>query len=216
MSNKIILILLLIFSVELYAQEVAYVTDSLRLRLYTEANDSSDVLATLESGDSVEVLETLNRFSRVITYDGTEGWVKSAFLVSEPPAKLLYYSVSEQNKQLQEQIAELQNNTSTSASSTTNSEESSKLIAELQSALAKEQEAKQKLQTQIMNAEPSQVNLTSTSFGTNQLSTNAFSITENKLWVLVGISLLLIIGFILGMKFSNRRIRKRLHGFTLK
>ena len=214
MSNKIFLIILLIFCTQLYAQEVAYVTDSLRLRLYTDANDSSDVLVTLESGDSVEVLETLNGFSRVITYDGTEGWVKSAFLVIKPPAKLLYYSVSEQNKELQEQLTDLQNNTS--APSTTNSETDSKRIAELQSALTTEQELNKKLQKQIADAEHSEVNQTMTPPVTNQLSAKAISNSENKVLALAVIPLLLIIGFLFGMRFSNGRIRKRLHGFSLK
>ena len=215
MQINVVLILLLILSTPLYAQEFGYVTDSLRLRLYTDANDSSDVLATLESGDSVEVLETLGGFSRVITNDGTEGWVKSAFLVEEPPAKLLYYSVSEQNEELQEQLTELQNNLS--ASSTINNEADSKLIAELQTALANEQELNQKLQQQITDVEHSQVNQTTNPPVSDQSSAKAFPSFENKVWLIVGMPLLLIIiGFLLGMKFSNGRMRKRLHGFTLK
>ena len=93
--------LLTLCTQSLWAQEFAYVTDSLQLRVYSKPSAESEQLQTIDSGDSVEVFVTQDGFSRVSTYDGTEGWVKSAFLVDEPPEKLLYFSVSEKNKELQ-------------------------------------------------------------------------------------------------------------------
>ena len=223
MNNKIIIVLLMILCAPLNAQEFAYVTDSLKLRLYSEPNSNSEVLLTIESGDSVEVFEKQEGFSRVITNDGSEGWVKSAFLVEDPPEKLLYYSVSEQNKQLQAEIIALQNNSATTTS--VSNEADRKQIEELQAALAKEQEVNQKLQEQEQEQEQEQVEgvgsvqptvIKSTSTKLNANVDELFNTTFNK-WFLIAIPFVLIlVGFLLGIKLSAVRMRKRLHGFSFK
>ena len=200
----------------LYAQEFVYVTDSLKLRLYSAPDDSSSVLLILESGDSVELLETQNGFSQVIAYDGSKGWVKSAFLVTEPPAKLLYYSVSEQNKELQTKIEALQ--AKSPVSSTENSTAHRKQIEELQTALAKEQEKNLKLQEQIDEQMNMQVITGTKSSAHLQNDINeAISDFANEKWIIPGsVAVLLLLGFLFGIKISAWRMRKRLHGFRLK
>jgi SH3 domain protein len=70
------------------AQETAYVTDSLQLGLH-QAEDTSDrAFANLVSGAELTVLERESNYARVRTADGQEGWVRSAYLVSEKPATL--------------------------------------------------------------------------------------------------------------------------------
>lgn len=196
------------------AQEFAYVTDSLKLRLYTEASDSSEVILAIESGDSVEVIEKLNAFSRVITNDGTEGWVKSAFLVEDPPEKLLYYAVSEQNKQLQAEIETLKN-TPQKEEAVSNDKEYEEQIVQLQAALSEQQQINQSLQQQLTEM--------SKSIGTNIPVSSTSQIPsapnriENTKWFFSAIAIgILFVGFLLGHQFSTRRMRKRLHGFILK
>ena len=216
MRFRVYALIFIFISASLYAQDIAYVTDSLKLRLYSAPDDSSNVLLTLESGDSVELLETQNGFSRIIAYDGSEGWVKSAFLVTEPPAKLLYYSVSEHNKELQTKIEALQ--TQAPVSSTENSETDRKLIKELQSALTKEQEANQKLKKKIVDTEHTQV-LTEAKISTSFQNENnkLASVLTNKEWIILGsAAVLLFLGFLFGIKLSAWQMRKRLHGFRLK
>ena len=212
MAKKFFIFILLFFSTILFAQEFAYVTDSLKLRMYSEPKGDSEVLLTLESGDSVEVLEKQEGFSRVITNDGTEGWVKAAFLVTEPPEKLLYYSVSEQNKELQSEIAALENSLANASSS----EADQKQIIELQNELAIQQQENQKLQQQIANAgnvQPVAIGDNSTKLSTN---TNYLSVTKSNKWMILGVPIALVIfGFLLGMKLSAMRLRKRFHGFRI-
>ena len=64
----------------------AYVTDSLRLGLYADADGSGDPLESLVSGAAVEVLERDGGYARVRTASGSEGWVKAAYLVTKKPA----------------------------------------------------------------------------------------------------------------------------------
>jgi SH3 domain protein len=69
--------------------ETAYITDMLRLGLH-EARDTSDQpFRNLASGAEVEVLQRVPNYAEVRTEDGDQGWVKSAFLVTEKPALLI-------------------------------------------------------------------------------------------------------------------------------
>lgn len=212
-----ILVLLFIFNTSSFAQEFAYVTDSLQLRVYSNASADSDVLQTIDSGDSVEVFATQGGFSQVTTYDGTVGWVKSAFLVEEPPAKLLYYSVSEKNKALETEIDSLKNGVQDIATIIDNESETNK-ISELQTALAKEQEINQKLQKQIAKPRSTQtIKVANTSSHAQVGGSKIRLYYENKIWILIGLPLgLIIAGFLLGIKLSSWRMKKRLHGFSLK
>jgi SH3 domain protein len=81
-------IAILLGSAAAAAAETAYVTDSLRLGLYAEADASGSPSQNLVSGTALEVLERTQGYARVRTAAGTEGWVKSAYLVDEKPAQL--------------------------------------------------------------------------------------------------------------------------------
>ena len=70
------------------AAETAWVTDSLRLGLYAEPDASGSPSQNLTSGTALEVLERTQGYARVRTAAGSEGWVKSAYLVDEKPAQL--------------------------------------------------------------------------------------------------------------------------------
>jgi len=205
----------LLCTTNLFAQEFAYVTDSLQLRLYSQATDSSEVLVSITSGDSVEVLEAQGAFSKVVTNEGSIGWVKSAFLVEEPPEKLLYYSVSEQNRQLQEEIETLKN-TSASADPnivSSNDAEWSNKITQLQASLDEQQALNQTLQQQINNSDA--ISTTEHSVVTDSAAINSFKL-DNSNWIYLAIAAgLLIAGLLLGLKMSTWRMRKRLHGFRL-
>ena len=83
-----VLILALILFARGAAAETAYVTDMLQLGVH-QAPDTSDTAFTfLKSADSVEVLERDLFYARVRIADGREGWVRTTFLVDEPPPRL--------------------------------------------------------------------------------------------------------------------------------
>lgn len=71
------------------AAETAYVTDNLKLGLYEAEDTSGRAFRTLDSGQSMEVLIRALNYANVRLPDGTEGWVKSAYLVDDKPAKLI-------------------------------------------------------------------------------------------------------------------------------
>jgi len=69
--------------------ETAYVTDVLRLGLHKAQDTSDQPIQTLISGAELEVLRRIPNFAEVVTQDGKQGWVKSAFLVADKPAQLI-------------------------------------------------------------------------------------------------------------------------------
>lgn len=69
--------------------ETAYVTDNLRLGLYASEDTSDRAFRYLDSGQPMEVLLRATNLANVRLPDGTEGWVKSAYLVQDKPAKLI-------------------------------------------------------------------------------------------------------------------------------
>ena len=104
--------------------ESLYVSDKLVIGVFSEANQESEKLASLESGDSVEVLEKAEGYMRVRLADGREGWIKSSYLTTQAPAilrvkqlekeqrassKEVPPQIAEQLKQLQEQNNSLKN-----------------------------------------------------------------------------------------------------------
>ena len=88
------------------AADTAYVTDNLRLGLH-EAEDTSDrAFRVLESGQPMEVLLRAGNYANVRLPDGTEGWVKTGYLVDEKPAKLIVAETMAERDAVAAELAE--------------------------------------------------------------------------------------------------------------
>jgi SH3 domain protein len=197
-------------SLPIHAQEFAYVTDSLQLRVYASASADSELLQTLESGESVEMFTSEGGFTQVTTYDGTVGWVKSAFLVEDPPEKLLYFSVSEKNKELVAELERLKTELQSSSSSPSEDAPSADVDV-LLTEVASLQESNQKLQQQLENS-VSQTQAPSTSVASINHQQGLMQYLTK--WWFGLVAFLLLIGFLFGLKYSSWRMKKRLHGFN--
>lgn len=90
----------------LAAAETAYVTDNLRLGLHAAENTSDRAFRFLESGQAMEILVRDRNYANVRLPDGTEGWVKSAYLVDEKPAKLIVAETMAERDALAAELAE--------------------------------------------------------------------------------------------------------------
>lgn len=87
--------------------ETGYVTDILSLGLH-RAQDTSDApFRTLRSGDEFEVLSRNGYYARVQLPDGTTGYVKSAFIVADKPARLIVDQTAAERDRLQAELADL-------------------------------------------------------------------------------------------------------------
>lgn len=88
--------------------ETAYITDQLRLGLHRAADTSDRAFRTLESGQELEIISRDRNYANVRLPDGTVGYVKAAYLVSDKPAKLIVNEAQAESGRLQEELTRLQ------------------------------------------------------------------------------------------------------------
>ena len=89
------------------AAETAYVTDTLQLGLHRAADTSDRAFRTLESGQVLEILTRDRYYAHVRLPDGTVGYVKAAYLVSDKPAKLIVAESHAEQERLAQEITTL-------------------------------------------------------------------------------------------------------------
>ena len=86
------------------AADTAYVTDNLRLGLHRAEDTSDRPFRMLDSGQAFEILTRDRLYANVRLPDGTEGWVKTAYLVDEKPAKLIVAETTEERDRLASEL----------------------------------------------------------------------------------------------------------------
>jgi SH3 domain protein len=101
-----LLLLLCLFAASAYA-ETMYVTDVLKLTLRTGPSIENKILAVIDSGQMVEVVEFGDEWSRVQMPNGKEGWVLTRYLTSDEPHNLKLERLEAKHKNLMVQAAEL-------------------------------------------------------------------------------------------------------------
>ncbi len=66
--------------------EQLFVSDKLVIGVYAQANQESEKLASLESGDAVDAIEKIEGYTHVKLTDGRQGWIKSSYLSAQASA----------------------------------------------------------------------------------------------------------------------------------
>jgi len=84
-----------------------YVMDTIYIALRAAEGDSAQVVKTLKSGESMEVLEDKGDFLLVKTAAGDEGWVRSRYVQDEPIAEQKLTALSDKYSRLQEENSQL-------------------------------------------------------------------------------------------------------------
>lgn len=89
--------------------ETGYVTDVLSLGLHRAADTSDAAFRTLRSGDSFEVLSRSSNgyYAQVRLPDGTTGYVKAAYVVTEKPARTVVDELTAERDRLSAQLDDL-------------------------------------------------------------------------------------------------------------
>jgi SH3 domain protein len=88
------------------AADTAYVTDTLQLGLHRAADTSDRPFRNLDSGQEVEILSRSRYYANVQLPDGTQGWVKAGFLVSDKPARLIVAETMADRDRLAKELEE--------------------------------------------------------------------------------------------------------------
>jgi hypothetical protein len=88
--------------------EALYVIDQLVVSVSSTFDDSGERIGSIHSGDSVQVLERHDAYSHVRLASGSEGWVKSSYLSSEPPLQQKLAAQVQEIAGLKQEISRLQ------------------------------------------------------------------------------------------------------------
>lgn len=93
-----------------HAANYQYVSDKLVITLRNGQGNSYQILKTLPTGTRLDVLESTEAgYSRVRTSDGTEGWVRSQYLMDEPTAAMQLDEATRKLNILQDETEKLRN-----------------------------------------------------------------------------------------------------------
>ena len=209
--------------------KTVYVTDTLQLRLYSGEKARGDVLATLNSGDALTVLEEQRSFSRVRTADGKEGWVKNFYLIEKKPAIYLLNIMQEQLTERDESIRLLEERLQNTSSAEQPVEPANPgLMLELESKVVKLNQEnvmmtneKEQLRKKLVQAElalqhakqemDKDKDITETPGIFKQLP---FGIHPYG-WLGIALGSGLLLGFMLGYRYYSNKLKKRFYGFRI-
>ena len=173
--------------------DTAYVTDNLRLGLHAAEDTSDRAFRVLESGQPMEVLLNAGNYANVRLPDGTEGWVKTGYLVDVKPAKLIVAETMAERDALVTELAEAKAAFSDPAATIENLQgEATNLQVQLDSA-----------QSQITELQAENASIQ----GMKERYRGSVPLS----WVGGAILVFLIAGILAGLWWSDRSSRKR-HG----
>lgn len=88
--------------------EAQYVIEQLVVSVSSTAAEAGERIASIHSGDRVEVLERQDGYAHVKLASGTEGWVKASYLSAELPLQQKLAAQALELGQLKEELARLQ------------------------------------------------------------------------------------------------------------
>jgi SH3 domain protein len=177
--------------------ETAYVTDQLRLGLHRAEDTSDRSFRTLQSGQQLEILSQTRNYAQVRLPDGTVGYVKVAYLVTEKPAALIVAEMQADNERLQQELEKTKSQFAGPAATIGALEQQ---VAEQQAAI--EEGARLAAELKAQNDD----------FASRQ---QQYRYTLPVSWVLGATGVCLIAGFLAGLWWLDYRSRKRHGGFRI-
>ncbi len=216
MFKSLTLIVLLALTAAAASAQTRYVTDDLEVTMRSGQSTRNAIVRMLKSGSAVEVLETdaESGYTKVRVSGGTEGWVLTRFLVSQPVAKDRLPQVQQEVATLREQLAALRDSASAAAG------ENADLIAERDQFRADYERTARELEdlrakaANVLQVDQQNQRLT-TRVDSLQSEVDRLSIENDDLsskrtleWFVVGASVLFV-GILLGLILPRLRVRRR-------
>ena len=204
-------LLLCLFSASVYGKTV-YVSDILKLTVRTGPSIENKIIAVIESGQMMEVIEHGDEWSRVQLPNRKEGWVLSRYLTTNETHNIKLQLLETKHKNLMVQAAELleENNRLKEENQrlSTDFKANQKQLAKTQSDYEALKAEAAEFLTLKTNYESAASQLAEQTAKAEQLEEQLSSLEMNAYikWFLAG-SGVLIVGFLIG--FSTKRQRRR-------
>ncbi len=129
--------------------ETVYVIDQLLVGVHAEKNLDSAITKVLPTGTMLEVIERDGELARVKDQQGNEGWIDSAYLMQNPPARQMVERLERANNELQAQLSAAK--TSGAAGEQPSVAGESTRAAEIDQLTKENTELKRKLSTEMVN-----------------------------------------------------------------
>jgi ABC-type antimicrobial peptide transport system permease subunit len=173
--------------------DVVWVTDELRLGLFSTEETQGRAKKTLLSGARLTVLERALMSIRVRTDDGEEGWVKTAYIVEVEPARSRLVNVE---AEAEATLARLDQSEGALAAASTRVEELTAELADANAGIVELPALRE--ENQALKAE-----------------LNAVGIKVSITWLLVAVLISILVGGLVGYWLLDRRVRSRFGGLRL-
>jgi SH3 domain protein len=188
---------LLLVAPLLASAETACVTDNLRLGMHQAPDTSDRAFRTLESGQELDIVERNRNYAQVVLPDGTQGYVKLAYLVFDKPAKLIVTETQAALEQVSQELETTREQFSVPAAT----------IAALEQQVSERQSELDQSATRI-----SQLTEENESFQSRQAQ---FQFSLPLPWVGSAMAVSLLAGFLIGLWWLDSRSRRRHGGFRI-
>lgn len=221
MLNKIFLgVTLLFYCALLSAQEASdqdkdrlYITDQLRLSLYTSASSQSKVIKLLQSGDLLEIEELSGAYAFVTAPGGIKGWVKRGFLVDKPTHNLLLRDEQQKTLELTAEIEKLANSKAVIEQYEQDMDKLVAKIDELETEKQKANESNAELQ-ELVEAKQREIDRKDDDSAPAML---VLWDTFRSYWQLITpmIALIILLSFLISKVVIESRIKSKFHGIKI-
>jgi SH3 domain protein len=185
--------------------DIKYVTDDLQLALFEQPNSKGKLLQKLSSGTRLEVIKTKGLFAKVRTPDGTVGWTKAGFLITEKPARARLIEVEQELTPLKQKLEQSQKELKNA------SEVAAKLRAEKIQVALELAEERESGQNDTAKIDQLQLEL-------DQLKLQSGPAPAHHIpwyWGLIGIGVGLIMGLLGGIALFDWLSRRRHGGYRI-
>ncbi len=198
-SQRVMMGLVLLGMFTAAQAETVYIAERIRIGLRAEIPETSAVVKTVETGTPLEIIERFDKLVRVRDPQGTEGWIETRYLSTEPPARLQY--------------ARLQDELATSRSRVN---EAQVQLKKAQATIAEQAEKIKGLEKNLADKPaPAPVATVATKSPPVKPTTADTGFRFSYLWL--GISFAMLgIGFAAGIRWLRESIRKRSGGMYLR
>jgi len=221
MLNKILLgMALLSYCILLSAQEASdqdtdklYITDQLKLSLYTKASSKSKVIKLLKSGDLLRIRELSGAYAFVTAPGGVKGWVKRGFLVATPTSNILLRDELQKTEKLTAEIEKLGNSKAVIAQY---EQDMDKLVVKIDQLETEKQQATQSVAELQQEVEAKQREIDRKDADTTPALLVLWD-TFRRYWQLIVpmIVFIILLSFLISKVIIETRIKRKFHGIKI-